>query len=115
MRNNKIYISDILDCIHYIADFIGERNYDEFIADNKTSSAVVLKLIVIGEATKNLPENIREKYPDVPWKSMTGLRDRVAHGYFGIDYEIIWEVIKTQLPKLEPRMAEILEEMDSES
>ena len=115
MRNNKIYISDILDCIHYIADFIGESDYDEFISDNKTSSAVILKLIVIGEATKNIQGTIREKYPDVPWKSMTGLRDRIAHGYFGIDYEIVWEVIKNRLPKLEPRMAEILEEMDSES
>ncbi len=89
MRNYKIYISDILECIHYIYDFIGERNYKEFIADNKTSSAVVLKLIVIGEASKNVPGTIRKKYPDVPWKSMTGLRDRIAHGYFGIDYEII--------------------------
>ena len=115
MRNYKIYISDILDCIHYIADFIGESDYDEFISDNKTSSAVILKLIVIGEATKNVPGTIREKYPDVPWKSVTGLRDKIAHGYFGIDYEIIWEVIKSQLPKLEPRIAEILDEMNNEN
>ncbi len=114
MRNYKIYISDILDCIHYISDFIGESDYDEFIDDNKTSSAVVLKLIVIGESTKNVPDRIREKYPDVPWKGMTGLRDRIAHGYFGIDYEIIWEVIKEQLPTLEPEIARMLDEMDSE-
>lgn len=79
-----------------------------------TSSAVVLKLIIIGEASKNVPDEIKSKHPEIPWKNMMALRDRVAHGYLGIDYEIIWEIVKKQLPALKPRIAEILEEMDSE-
>ena len=114
MRNNRIYISDILECIRSVRVFIGTMDFDDFVNNDLVSSAVVLKLIIIGEAAKNLPLEIKDSNPDIPWNSMSGLRDRVAHGYFGIDYEIIWEVVKKQLPALKPRIADILAEMDKQ-
>ncbi|MCK5843615.1 MAG: DUF86 domain-containing protein [Victivallales bacterium] len=113
-RDYGLYVEDILESIRKIAGFIGDMDFDEFVNDEKTSSAVILKLIIIGEATKNIPKYLRERYSDVPWSDMAKMRDKISHGYFGINFKIIWEVIKSQLPKLEPRIAEILDEMDNE-
>lgn len=69
-----------------------------FVADEKTRSAVLYKFAVMGEATKLLPDNIRAQYPDIPWRSIAGLRDKVIHGYIGVDYELLWETIDKKIP-----------------
>ncbi|HHS50416.1 MAG TPA: DUF86 domain-containing protein [candidate division Zixibacteria bacterium] len=111
-RDFGLYAEDILDAIGKIAEFIGELDFEGFVEDEKTSSAVILQLIIIGEASKNIPEEIRAKYPDVPWSDMARMRDRISHGYFGINLKIIWEVVKKRLPALKPRIAKILIELD---
>ena len=108
-RNYRLYIQDISDCIRKIEQFVGEMSFEEFVKDDKTSSAIVRKLEIMGEATKNIPETIREKYRDIPWVDMAKMRDKIAHFYFGIDYEIIWEVIKNELPKIKPMIEKILD------
>lgn len=67
--------------------FLGDMSFDELEDDDKTSSAVIRKFEIIGEATKQLPNELKEKYPEIPWKSMSGMRDRLIHAYFGIDYK----------------------------
>jgi len=73
---------------------------------------VVRKLEIIGEATKNIPKLIRQKYKELPWSDMAGMRDKIAHFYFGIDYEIVWKVIKERLPEIKPVIQKILNEME---
>ncbi len=84
--------------------------YDHFLADTKTQDAVVRNLEVVGEATKSLSTELREKYPNVPWKGMAGVRDRLIHHYFGVNLDIVWDIVIVELPKLESRIEEILQQ-----
>ena len=111
-RNHKLFVKDILDAIEKIEEFIGNMDFKKFIEDDKTKSAVVRKLEIIGEATKNIPKLIRQKYKELPWSDMAGMRDKIAHFYFGIDYEIVWKVIKERLPEIKPVIQKILNEME---
>jgi uncharacterized protein with HEPN domain len=110
-RDYSLYIKDILDCIERVEEFVGDMSFDEFLADDKTSSAVVRKLEIIGEATKNIPKSITQKYDEVPWKEMARMRDKIIHFYFGVDHEIVWSVIKERLPEIKPTILQILEDM----
>lgn len=89
-----LFIKDILECIEKIEEFTMDMDFEEFMKDDKTKSAVVRKLEIIGEATKNIPKNIRQRNKELPWTDMAKMRDKIAHFYFGIDYEIVWKVIK---------------------
>jgi len=111
-RNHRLFVKDILDSIEKIEEFIGNMDFKKFIEDDKTRSAVVRKLEIIGEATKNIPKMIRQKYKELPWSDMAGMRDKIAHFYFGIDYEIVWKVIKERLPEIKPVIQKILNEME---
>jgi uncharacterized protein with HEPN domain len=93
-----------------IEEFIKGMDFDEFVKDDKTNSAVVRKLEIIGEASKNIPKEIRTKYKQVPWTDMAKMRDKIIHAYFGINYKIVWKVIKERLPEIEPVIKKILRE-----
>lgn len=86
---------------------MGGTTFDAFVQDELLTSAVIRQLEIIGEATKNLPAAVRKRYPDVPWSSMARMRDRLSHGYWTVDYEIVWKVIKEEIPALKPRLQEI--------
>ncbi len=111
-RDFRLFIKDILDSIEHIEHFIGEMDFDKFSQDEKTKSAVVWKIGVIGEATKNIPKAIRDKYKELPWKEMARMRDKISHFYFGVDYKIVWEVIKRRLPEIKPIIQRVLKEME---
>ena len=98
-RNYLMYLEDIITSIDRIAEYIDGLSFDEFKKDYKTVDAVIRNFEVIGEAAKNLPFEIRSKYEDVPWDEMYLLRNKVSHEYFGIDYEMVWEIAKKNLPK----------------
>lgn len=83
----------------------------DFLKDAKTQSAVVWKIITIGEASKHIPRHIRMKHADLPWSDMAKMRDRIAIAYFGVSYEIVWAVIVKEFPVLQPMIRRILEEM----
>lgn len=85
MRDYKLYIKDIIEAIESIEKFIKDMNFEDFISDDKTTSAVIRKLEIIGEATKAIPDQIKDSYPQIPWKAMAGMRDKLIHFYFGIE------------------------------
>ena len=111
-RDYKLYVKDILESILKIEEFVGDTGYKEFVKDDKTSSAVVRKLEIIGEASKNIPEEIRSKYKEIPWSDIAKMRDKIIHFYFGVDYEIVWKVIKERLPTLKGQIERLLKEME---
>ena len=111
-RDYRLFIEDISECIDKIEEFVGNMDFDEFVRDDKTASAVIRKLEIIGEASKNIPKRIREKYKELPWSDMARMRDKITHGYFGINYKIVWNVIKERLPEIKPVIHKILEELE---
>ncbi len=107
MRDYKIYLNDILAALESIEAFVQGMSFDEFRSDDKTASAVVRKFEIIGEATKQIPDRIRQQYPDIPWKDMAGMRDRLIHFYFGVDYKLVWAAIKQRLPRLKVELLKV--------
>jgi len=111
-RDPVDFLRDILDSIDKIGNFIEGLDFDEFAEDDKTVYAVIRALEIIGEATKNLPESLKKKHPEVPWRKMTGTRDKVIHGYFGIDFEVIWSTIKEDIPSTKSLIEKMLNEAE---
>jgi len=104
------YIEDILEAMTNAIEFTKGMSYDDFVKDTKTVYAVIRTIEIIGEAVKNIPEDIRRKYPDIPWRSMAGMRDKVIHAYFGVKIERVWEVVKRDIPNLKPKFEKMLME-----
>ncbi|MEW5759770.1 MAG: DUF86 domain-containing protein [Candidatus Thermoplasmatota archaeon] len=111
-RNYRLFIEDMLDCIEKIEQFVDGMSFEDFVQDDKTSSAVIRKLEIIGEATKNISKDIRQKYKQIPWSDMARIRDKTIHAYFGINYQIIWKVIKERLPEIKMVISKILKELE---
>ena len=114
-RDIRDYLNDILIHINLAEKFIKDMTFEEFRQDDKTILAVTRAIEIVGEATKNIPTSIREENPEVPWKNIAGMRDRVAHVYFGIDLDIIWNTTKERLPELKPVIQSILSQLNAET
>lgn len=108
-RHYKLYIEDIKLSMTRIFEYVEGMDFDKFKQSHITVDAVVRNFEIIGEAAKNLPESIKEKYPKVPWLKMYGLRNLISHEYFGVDYEMIWEIISSDLPSNLSDIKSILE------
>ncbi len=109
-RTDRDSLSDIQEAIRRVSVYTTGITYEAFLTDTKTQDAVIRNLEVTGEATKNLSEELRAKYPDVPWQSMAGVRDRLIHHYFGINLDIVWQIVTVELPDVASQMGEILSE-----
>lgn len=103
-----MYLEDIITSMNRIAEYIENYDFQDFKKDYKTVDAVIRNFEIIGEASKNLPQDLKERYPDIPWSEMYLLRNKVSHEYFGIDYEIIWDIISNYLPDNKIQIEEIL-------
>ena len=110
-RDYLLYIEDIIESISKIENFVGDMRYEDFVADEKTSSAVIRHLEIIGEASKHVPDFIREKYSDIPWADMARMRDKIIHFYFGVDYDIVWKVVKNRLPEIQQQLRRVVSEL----
>ena len=99
-RQDPDLLGDIREAILRIRAYLGNSDYEKFLKDAKTQDAVVRNLEIIGEATKNLSEGLRKKHPDIPWKELAGVRDRLVHQYFGVNFEIVWTIARHELPEL---------------
>ncbi|AKB78730.1 hypothetical protein MSHOH_2247 [Methanosarcina horonobensis HB-1 = JCM 15518] len=111
-RETGDYIEDILSALLDIEDFTAEYSYDQFVNDRKTQYAVIRAIEIIGEASKNLPLEMREKYSFIPWRDMATMRDRLIHGYFGVDLIILWDTVQQDVPPLIPLFRSILAETE---
>ena len=107
-RDYKVFLEDILEAIGKIRSYTAKSSLQGFSKDEKTVDAVVRNLEVIGEAVKNIPDDIRLKYPDVEWHKIISLRNILIHEYPGIDLETIWDIIENKLSPLEKQVKEIL-------
>ncbi len=99
-RDWKILFADILESIEKIEQYTQGINFDEFIRDSMTIDAVVRNIEIIGEASKMVPEDIKQKNSDIPWKKLSGIRNRIVHDYFGVDVNIIWFIVSNELLQL---------------
>ena len=109
LRDYRAYLDDVLEAIGNIEAFTAGLDYDGFVRDTKTVHAVIRDLEVVGEAVKKLPDDVRARRPDIEWKRIAGLRDVLIHDYFGIDHEIIWDVVQNKLPPLRSAIQDLLD------
>ena len=109
-RDYKVQLEDILEAAGKIRRYTLGLSREMFSADEKTLDAVIRNLEIVGEATKGVPDEIRLQHPEIDWTKIAGLRDILIHAYFGIDVEIIWDIIQTKLPVLEEQIKQMLDE-----
>lgn len=105
------YLNDILGAIEKIEQFTKGFNYSKFVKDEKTVFAVIRALEIIGEATRSIPESTKKKYSAVPWREIAGIRNKLIHEYFGVNYEVIWKTIKEDLKPLKESVKKIIEKV----
>jgi uncharacterized protein with HEPN domain len=109
-RDYKVYLEDILEAARKIRSYTDGLSYEAFCESAMAVDAVIRNLEVIGEAAKQIPDSVRAQAPEVPWKRIAGLRDILIHNYFGIDFEIIWDVVTDKLSVLERAVSRLLTE-----
>jgi hypothetical protein len=100
MKNDPTYLHHICDAIGKIIEYTSSLSYEDFMNDEKTKDAVVRNFEIIGEASKNISSETKDSHPEIPWRYMAGMRDRLVHAYFGVDYGILWQVAREELPKI---------------
>ena len=106
-RDPDLLLSDILDAGQKIISYTSGQSFEDFTADPKTIDAVIRNFEIIGEAANRLPEDFKDKYPNVDWHRIRGFRNRIVHDYFGIDFEIVWQIKESYLPQLLEKIKEI--------
>ncbi|MEZ4698480.1 MAG: DUF86 domain-containing protein [Rhodothermales bacterium] len=107
-RSAAILLGEIIGAIDRIQSYLAEMGFEAFAVDVEKQDAVFRRLEIIGEAVKGLPQDLRERYPDTPWRDIAGARDVLVHEYFRVDLELAWEMIADDLPQLKADIAEIL-------
>lgn len=106
------YVEDMIHAADKIDRFVEGMDRDAFVADEKTVDAVLRNLEVIGEASKLIPETLRQDHPDIPWSEMAGMRDKLIHGYATVDLDIVWTTVVEDLPGLRSRLIELKEDLE---
>jgi len=109
-RSIKLYLQDIWESILAIEEYTDRLSEDAFYSDRQVQDAVIRRLEIIGEAVKNMDEDFRDKYPQIPWKKIAGMRDIIAHEYFGVRLDRIWDTVRKDLPDLKNKIRIIMEE-----
>jgi uncharacterized protein with HEPN domain len=109
-RADRDLLGDILEAMRRARSYTADQSYEQFLEDMKTQDAVIRALEVLGEATKKLSPSLRESHPEIPWKSMAGVRDKLIHDYFGVNFDIVWEIVQDQLPALSEQIEAVLKD-----
>lgn len=110
-RNIGDYLQDILETIDIAQQFVAGMSFTDFQTDQKTIFAVIRAIEVIGEAAKNIPLPIRDQYPEMPWKSITGMRDKLIHSYFGVNLKVLWDTVQHDIPPLRPVIVQMIQDV----
>lgn len=111
MKYDMVYLRHIAEAIEHIEDYLAKVSKDQFLKTPLLQDAVIRRLEVIGEASRNISEELRGRYPQVPWSQIVGLRNRIVHEYFGVDLEVIWEIVQHDLPSLKRQVEVIMREL----
>lgn len=108
------HIDDILEALDKIKRFTEGMTREEFRDDEKTVDAVLRNFEVVGEATKNIPDEIRQQHDEIPWTEMAGMRDKLIHGYATVDLDIVWTTVEEDLPQLRPKLGSVRDDLRKE-
>jgi len=108
LRDFNIFLIDILQAVKRIEDYTKKLSFEEFCENQLVQDGVIRNLEIIGEAVKHLPKDVQKKYPNVEWKKIAGLRDILIHAYFGVDRDIVWDVITNKIPDFKKQISIIL-------
>ncbi|TKS61400.1 MAG: hypothetical protein EWM72_00538 [Nitrospira sp.] len=109
------YVADIQKAAQHIAQFIAGMTWAQFAQDQRTIYAVVRAFEIIGEAAKKVPPSVRKRHSKVPWKQMAGMRDKLIHEYFGVNYQVLWKTAKEDIPSIQPLIAEVYRKESSKT
>lgn len=107
-RGDLDYIKDIRESLKRIESYKGNMSYSEFLLDYKTQDAIVRNIEIVGEAAKNISEKFKQEHPQIPWHELAGVRDRLIHHYFGVNYDIVWGIATDEVPRLIKEIDKIL-------
>jgi uncharacterized protein with HEPN domain len=107
-KNPEVYLGHILEAIGKIKTFTKDMDRDEFLENDLVMDAVVRNIEIIGEAIKNLPEEFKKNNPSIQWKDIAGMRDRIVHFYFGLDFQVIWDTVQIDIPELEEKIRKLV-------
>ncbi|MHB1375916.1 MAG: HepT-like ribonuclease domain-containing protein [Candidatus Humimicrobiaceae bacterium] len=112
MKHDSIYLEHIIDETAFIIKEGRELSFEDLIKSEILKRAIIRSLEIIGEAVKNVSKELKDKYPDIEWKKIAGIRDKLIHDYFGVDWNIVWDVINIQIPDLNVKINKILKEIE---
>ena len=114
-KDPHLYLVHIIECIDAIAGYVADLDKASFSHDTKTQDAVERRIAIIGEAVKNVPQPIRAAHPDIPWRRMAGMRDKLIHDYLGVDIDLVWSVSQSLLPPLRERIEAVIKSLSAET
>lgn len=109
-RDDRVYLRDILDCIAQIESYLAGVNYESFCQDTMRRDAIVRRIEIIGEAARQLSSNFRDQHSEIPWSDVVGMRNKIIHDYFDVDWQTVWDTAIDDLPPLKDAVTRILEE-----